>query len=132
MVDQQQSGASLSAASLVPLPLVLVLLSMREPPFIPHSGLSLTQQTHFISAQAALLLEVNELQRLTYPVCSAGDFSVERKDFGADLHKLNLKPLPPQNNVADAVYNYFEKIYVSELLNDILCKIHINLSFICP
>lgn len=59
-----------------------VAVNERAPLFIPSTDLS-----HFISVQP-LFFKVNELQRLTYPVCSARDFCIESEDFGANILEI--------------------------------------------
>lgn len=48
---------------------------------------SLTEQTQTSLHLSCSSVEVNELQRLIYPVCSAGDLCVE-KDFGASIPEI--------------------------------------------
>lgn len=82
--DRWWSESRLSAA-----PLVLVLLSIREPPFIPSSVTSLSlsrARSHFISA--ALLWKLMNCRDWPIPICSAGDLCVERKDFGANIPEI--------------------------------------------
>lgn len=80
-VDQQQSGASLQR-------LWSSCCCQWESLPLFHAPWPLSQWADpDLTSSHCSSLEVNELQRLIYPVCSAGDLCVE-KDFGASIPEI--------------------------------------------
>lgn len=81
-VDQQQSGAALQRLW------CLCCSQWESLTFFPRSATSLSQsrpRSHFISA--ALLWKLMNSRDCLSPVSSAGDFCVEMKELGANIHE---------------------------------------------
>lgn len=92
-VSQRQSGASL-----VPLPMGshVVASERKSSPFYSSLWpLALSRPDPTSSQGRCSSLKVNKLQRSTYPVCIAAEFNVERKDFGANVAKIQPWAINP-------------------------------------